>query len=104
MGIGKKLLQNIENVAIGKKHKILYVNSSLTAFTFYQSQGYQKIKKSGFLTDLRIWIPTILLKKQLIPFTRWEKLPIAVTNILLIIIILLMIVLFIMIVIIFLHD
>ena len=72
-GIGTILLQNIEKIAIQKKHKFIYVNSSLTAKKFYRKRGYQKIRASGFHSEGKIWIDCVLMKKRLMPYTEVEQ-------------------------------
>ncbi len=65
-GIGTRLLQTLEKIAIHKKHKFIYVTSSLTAKNFYTNRGYQKIRESGFYSEGKIWVNTVLMKKKLI--------------------------------------
>lgn len=72
-GIGNKLLQSLEDVAIERKYKILYVQSSLSSANFYRKKGYKKTSKSGFWDEGKIWIPTVSLQKRLIPLSKEEK-------------------------------
>jgi GNAT superfamily N-acetyltransferase len=70
--IGTKLLQAIEEVAITKQYRKLWVSSSLNAIQFYQANGYQK----HFAYRLRlnkIPISVAIMSKQLIPLTQREK-------------------------------
>ena len=39
-GIGNKLLQGLEDAAIEREYKILYIQSSLSAANFYRKKGY----------------------------------------------------------------
>lgn len=72
-GIGTKLLETIEKIAIQKKHKFIYVNSSLTAKVFYRKRGYKKMWESGFYSEREIWINCVLMKKRLMPYTKVER-------------------------------
>jgi putative acetyltransferase len=72
-GIGSQLLAALEKLALQHRYYRLPVMSSLTAVSFYQSQGYQVKHKAGFWTGDRIWIPCILLEKQLGPQPAAEK-------------------------------
>jgi putative acetyltransferase len=63
-GIATRLLETLEKIAIYKKHKFIYVNSSLTAKIFYSNRGYQIIRESGFYSEGKIWINTVLMKKK----------------------------------------
>lgn len=65
-GIGTKLLETLEKIAIHKKHKFIYVNSSLTAMLFYSNRGYKIIRESGFYSEGKFWVDTVLMKKKLI--------------------------------------
>jgi putative acetyltransferase len=74
-GIGTKLLQAVEDVAIEKKYRIIYVYASLSAATFYQVQGYEITAKGGFRSEKNTWIPCLSMRKELIPGTEKEKWP-----------------------------
>ena len=68
-GIGSKLLEVVENTAIEKGYKLIYVCSSLTAIKFYQKHGYRVYSNSanyGFFSEGKVWIPCKVLKKRLI--------------------------------------
>ena len=65
-GIGTRLLETLEKIAIHKKHKFIYVTSSLTAKIFYINRGYQIIRESGFYSEGKFWVNTVLMKKKLI--------------------------------------
>ncbi|WP_204104092.1 MULTISPECIES: GNAT family N-acetyltransferase [Spirulina sp. CCY15215] len=70
--IGTQLLQAIEEVAIAKRYRRLWVSSSLNALKFYQANGYQK----KFYQRLRlnnIPITVVIMSKILIPLTTSEK-------------------------------
>ncbi|MGK7926368.1 MAG: N-acetyltransferase family protein [Spirulina sp.] len=70
--IGTKLLQAIEEIAIEKKYRQLWVPSSLNAMKFYQANGYQK----HFYDRLQLnnlSISVVMMSKQLIPLTEAEK-------------------------------
>jgi putative acetyltransferase len=73
LGIGTRLLEAIEKVAIQKKYKTMYVMSSLSAIEFYQARGYTITIESGFWSEPTIWIPCVNMQKQLIPLTEREK-------------------------------
>lgn len=73
LGIGKKLIETIENKAIRKKHRTIYVMSSLSAVDFYLAMGYTRKRKSGFWAERKTWIPCVDMEKQLIPLTEMEK-------------------------------
>ncbi|TAE58888.1 MAG: GNAT family N-acetyltransferase [Nostocales cyanobacterium] len=71
-GIGTNLLKAVENKAIENKYKTIYVMSSLSAVNFYRSLGYERIQKSGFYSEGKIWVSSVNMKKQLIPMTTRE--------------------------------
>ncbi|MEB3343608.1 GNAT family N-acetyltransferase [Okeania sp.] len=48
-GIGTRLLKTLEKIAIYKKHKFIYVTSSLTAKM--SNRGYEIIRESGFYSE-----------------------------------------------------
>ncbi|NES23229.1 MAG: GNAT family N-acetyltransferase [Symploca sp. SIO3E6] len=73
-GIGTKLLELVEKIAIDGGDKAIYVTSSLSTVTFYQANGYQLIRQSGFYSEEKIWIPCINLEKQLINIPDTQKL------------------------------
>lgn len=74
LGIGTKLLKTLENIAIERRYRTLYVMSSLMAVEFYQAMGYKKNHRSGFWSEGNTWIPCVIMKKQLISLTEQEKL------------------------------
>ncbi len=65
-GIGTRLLKAVEEIAIDRGNKAINVVSSLATVKFYQANGYQFIRKSGFYSEAKTWIPCVILKKQLI--------------------------------------
>ena len=73
LGIGTRLLETIENTAIEKKYRNIYVMSSLSAVDFYRAMGYKRTHKSGFWSERKTWIPCVNMQKQLIPLTEMEK-------------------------------
>ncbi len=72
--IGTQLLEAVEDAALSKRIRILYVMSSLEAVGFYEANGYKFLRNSGFFAKGQIRIPCIFLNKELIPFTPVEKL------------------------------
>ncbi|TYQ24332.1 GNAT family N-acetyltransferase [Pseudanabaena sp. UWO311] len=73
-GIGGKLMKEAELTYIAQRTRILFVLSSLESIDFYQKHGYSIVRKSGFYSSEYIWIPCLLLKKELIPLTSTERL------------------------------
>jgi putative acetyltransferase len=65
-GIGTRLLKAVEKIAIDRGNEAIHVLSSLATVNFYQANGYQLIRKSGFYSEPQTWIPCVILKKQLI--------------------------------------
>jgi GNAT superfamily N-acetyltransferase len=65
-GIGTRLLKAVEKIAIDRGNEAIHVFSSLATVKFYQANGYQLIRKSGFYSETKTWIPGVILKKQLI--------------------------------------
>jgi len=72
-GIGTRLLEVAEKIAIDRGHKTIYVVSSLSTVKFYQANGYQAIRQSGFYSEQKTWIPCINLEKQIINISRTQK-------------------------------
>jgi putative acetyltransferase len=72
-GIGTDLLNAIEILAIQNKCKVIDVMSSLAAVKFYQANGYQIIRESGFFSDGLVWIPCVNLSKKLMEQTEIEE-------------------------------
>jgi putative acetyltransferase len=66
-GIGTQLLVALEEAALQKKYRHLWVISSLTAISFYKANGYDETRKTGFMTSTDIWIPCARLEKRLGP-------------------------------------
>ena len=62
--IGKQLLQKMEDDMLSKKISIIKLHSTITAFNFYKSQGYIKIRDESHIIN-GVSIPTILTKKNL---------------------------------------
>ncbi|NJK69974.1 MAG: GNAT family N-acetyltransferase [Oscillatoriales cyanobacterium RU_3_3] len=65
-GLGTRLLKTVENIAIDREHEVIHVLSSLATVKFYEANGYRFIRQSGFYSELKIWIPCVILNKQLI--------------------------------------
>lgn len=61
-GIATQLLTDLEQQAIRRKKRKLLVMSSLTAVAFYQSLGFQVIRKKKFCMH-GIWIPCVAMEK-----------------------------------------
>jgi GNAT superfamily N-acetyltransferase len=66
-GVGSRLLIGLENIALDYKIKTLWVLSSIEAIDFYRKNKYTPQGKTGFLSSVAVWIPCLILKKQLIP-------------------------------------
>jgi putative acetyltransferase len=66
-GIGSRLLAIVEAEAKQRQIRTLSVMSSLTAVSFYESQGYLFRHPTGFVTRSGIWIQCKTLEKQLLP-------------------------------------
>ncbi|BDA70523.1 acetyltransferase, gnat family [Calothrix sp. PCC 7716] len=73
-GIGTDLLDAIEKVAIKNQCKVIDVTSSLAAVKFYQANGYQTIRESGFFSEAAVWVPCVNLSKKLAEQTELEDL------------------------------
>jgi N-acetylglutamate synthase-like GNAT family acetyltransferase len=64
MGYGKKLLKYLESYVKRKKVDKLKLESTITSFEFYKSQGYKKIRKiSNVIEGIRL--PCVLMVKKL---------------------------------------
>jgi len=72
-GIGRRLLTEIESVAIEKGYKTLNVMSSLSAVKFYQANGYELTYQSSIGLWIENWSLGMDMRKQLISFTEMEK-------------------------------
>lgn len=73
-GVGSKLLKALEEAAVEKKYKVIFVSSSLSAISFYQVKGYKIVNKESFYSEGRILIPCVKMRKRLIDLTPKEKL------------------------------
>jgi putative acetyltransferase len=76
-GIATQLLTDLERQAIKQRKRKLSVMSSLTAVAFYQSLGFQVIRKSTFLMH-GVWIPCVAMEKLIaLPYhqRRWRMHP-----------------------------
>jgi N-acetylglutamate synthase-like GNAT family acetyltransferase len=73
-GIGSKLLRQLELIATQNQIKTLIVMSSLESVDFYQKNGYQFRRETGFYSQGLVWIPCQLFEKELIPSTHTERL------------------------------
>ncbi len=74
MGIGGKLLTELERRAIAGKIETLVVMSSIESIDFYKKNGYQFKQATGFFSQGSVWIPCELLEKELIPSRPADKL------------------------------
>ncbi|BAY81256.1 hypothetical protein NIES267_07320 [Calothrix parasitica NIES-267] len=72
-GIGTKLLNAIEQVAIERKCRVINVMASLSSVDFYKANGYQVIRTSGFHSEFSTWIECVNLEKRLDELTEIEK-------------------------------
>lgn len=72
-GIGTKLLQRIEQEAIKLKIPILWVCASLTGYSFYLTNNYQDLGRTGINLN-GISVPCIQMKKRLLTPTTKEQL------------------------------
>jgi putative acetyltransferase len=72
-GIGTQLLETVEKIAIERGNKVIYVMSALDAVNFYKAVGYKPIRRSGFYSDTREWIPCINLEKQIIVLSKSQQ-------------------------------
>jgi N-acetylglutamate synthase-like GNAT family acetyltransferase len=63
-GVGRKLMENIENLAKKRKIKKLIVHSSLYAEGFYKKMGFKRIKKITTSKN-NIKFDEILMEKKL---------------------------------------
>ncbi len=73
-GVGRKLLKQLELMAIERRIKTLVVMSSLESIDFYKKNGYQFKRETGIHSLESVWIPCELLEKELIPSTPTERL------------------------------
>ncbi|MFB2920598.1 GNAT family N-acetyltransferase [Aerosakkonema funiforme] len=71
-GIGTKLLATLEEEAIKRRIRCLWVSAALNAVQFYRSQGYQSVKEVEILLEFGVPIPVVVMKKVLIQPTRTE--------------------------------
>ncbi|PSB55444.1 GNAT family N-acetyltransferase [Chamaesiphon polymorphus] len=73
-GVGKQLLKKLELLAIEQRIGKLGVMSSMESVAFYEKNGYQFKRKTGFFSKGWVWIPCKLLEKELIPTPLAERL------------------------------
>ncbi|MBD2182915.1 GNAT family N-acetyltransferase [Planktothrix sp. FACHB-1355] len=71
-GIGTKLLTVLEDEAIKRRIRCLWVSAALNAVQFYRSQGYQNVKEVTISLGIGVPIPVIVMKKVLILPNRIE--------------------------------
>lgn len=73
-GIGRRLVEAIEQTAIAAGAQWLTVTASLTAVEFYRRQGYTLRQRTGFWSGGQVWIPCRCLRKRLgsKPTTQWS--------------------------------
>jgi putative acetyltransferase len=65
LGIGARLLVEIEQLAQQRRFRQIEVMSSIEAIRFYERNGYISQGNTGFFTDDDIWIPCQVLRKNL---------------------------------------
>ena len=63
-GYARKILLKIEELAKQKGFACLYLESTLSAESFYKNQGYESLGK-GICVSTRISLPCIKMKKEL---------------------------------------
>lgn len=68
-GYGKQLLQNTEDIARSQRMTLLYLDASLNAVFFYQSQGYEILRPAHMELDDGTRLPSMRMKKKLVPKT-----------------------------------
>lgn len=77
-GVGRKLLEAIEQEALSRRWKVLTVMASITGQPFYQACGYRNLFKSSITLcnqDFKmIEIPGFSMEKWLVVPEDWEKL------------------------------
>ena len=70
-GVGSKLLQILEQEAMGHKVSILWVCSSLTGHPLYLANGYRTLRSTVFPL-YSTYIPCKQMKKRILPLTPKE--------------------------------
>jgi putative acetyltransferase len=73
-GVGSKLLEQLELLAVERRITTLRVLSSIESIDFYKKHGYQFARETGFFSQGLTWIPCQLLEKALIPASPIENL------------------------------
>jgi putative acetyltransferase len=68
-GVGGRLLKELELLAVEKSIKKIVVVSSMESIDFYKKNGYQFERKTGFFSQVSVWIPCEILEKELIMST-----------------------------------
>jgi N-acetylglutamate synthase-like GNAT family acetyltransferase len=66
-GVGGKLIEELELMAIEQGIKTLLVMASMESVDFYKKNGYQFKREIGFFSQKVAWIPCELLEKAVIP-------------------------------------
>jgi putative acetyltransferase len=74
-GIGKRLLQAIEQEAIFRRWRWLLVKASVTAVPFYQACGYQTLHPTQMMVSGREWVPCVDMQKQIVTETSKQQSP-----------------------------
>ena len=72
-GVGRSLLRRLELLAIEKRIGTLVVMSSMESVDFYEKNGYHCKRNTGFFSKGLVWIPCVILEKELIPSTQIKK-------------------------------
>ena len=72
-GIGTRLLQAIEKLALRRNHRVLKVISSLVASDLYRKNNFSLIRSYQLVAEGNIKIPSKLFEKELIPLSQIEE-------------------------------
>jgi GNAT superfamily N-acetyltransferase len=62
-GVGKRILEALENAAVGSGLKFLYLSSSLNAVKFYEMAGYKRQKQKRCLLPFEMVICVPMIKE-----------------------------------------
>ena len=68
-GIGSRLLASLEQIAVSQNIRTIRVAASLTAYPFYQANGYQVLGESDLGVDKGLRVRYIDMKKRLLRIT-----------------------------------
>ncbi len=67
MGYGKQMLQQTEDIARSQRMTLLYLDASLNAVFFYQSQGYEILRAAHMELADGTRLPSMRMKKKIAP-------------------------------------